>query len=56
MRLVGVAEYATSEFPLAADMNLQDWKLSWRDENDAAAEQAEKAKTLDELRQLLKAK
>lgn len=56
MRLVGVAEYAASEFPLAADMSLQDWKLSWRDDNDKGAEQAEKAKTLDELRQLLKAK
>jgi hypothetical protein len=56
MRLIGVAEYAASEFPLAVDMSLQEWKLSWRDDNDAAAEQAEKAKTLDELRQLLKAK
>jgi hypothetical protein len=55
MRLVGVAEYATSEFPLAADMNLQDWKLSWRADDDAAAKQAKKAKTLDELRRLLKA-
>jgi hypothetical protein len=55
MRLAGVAEYAAGEFPLAVDMSLQDWKLSWRDDNDAAAKQAKKAKTLDELRQLLKA-
>lgn len=56
MRLAGVAEYAAGEFPLAVDMSLQDWKLSWRDDNDAAAKQAKKAKTLDELRRLLKAK
>lgn len=55
MRLVGVADYAASEFPLAADMVLQEWKLSWRDDTDAAAEKAGKAQTLDELRQLLQA-
>ncbi len=56
MRLVGVADYAASEFPLAADMVLQEWKLSWRDDNDAAAAKAEKAASLAELRQLLKVK
>lgn len=55
MGLIGVAEYAASEFPLAADMSLQDWKLSWRDDNDKGAEKAKKAQTLDELRRLLKA-
>jgi len=53
MKLSGVAEYALTEFPLAADMPLEGWDLSWRDEKDSAAEAAGKAKTLAELRQLL---
>jgi hypothetical protein len=53
MKLAGVAEYAATAFPLAEDMKLKGWDLSWRDENDAAAAEAEKAGTLAELRQLL---
>jgi hypothetical protein len=53
MKLAGVAEYGATEFPLAEDMQLKGWDLSWRDENEAAAEAAKKAGTLAELRQLL---
>ncbi len=56
MKLTGVAEYAAGEFPLAADTSLKDWDLSWRDDKDAAAADAKKARTLAELRQLLKTK
>jgi hypothetical protein len=55
MRLSGVAEYAAGEFPLGAEMTLQGWTLSWRDQDDAAAEKAGQAATLGELRQLLQA-
>lgn len=54
MKLAGVAEYALTEFPLAADMSLTDWQLSWRDEDDTAASGAEDIATLEELRQLLR--
>ena len=53
MRLAGVAEYAAGEFPLGADTDIEGWDLSWRDEKDAAAQKAGKAKTLGQLRQLL---
>lgn len=52
--LSGVADYAVSEFPLAADMDTSGWELSWREENDAAAAKAGSIKNLAELRQLLK--
>ncbi|HLF30729.1 MAG TPA: hypothetical protein VI566_06835 [Xanthomonadales bacterium] len=52
--LSGVAEYAASEFPLAADMETSAWDLSWREENDAAAAGAGSVKNLADLRQLLK--
>lgn len=55
MKLVGLAEYAPSEFPAAADMSLADWELSWREENDVAAAKAAESNTLAELRQLLQA-
>jgi len=56
MKLSGVAEYAPAEFPLAEDMALDEWKLSWRDEKDEAIKKAGAAKTLSDLRQLLKSK
>jgi len=55
MKLAGGAEYAATDFPLAADMPLKGWDLSWREDNDSAAEAAGKVKTLEELRQLLSA-
>jgi len=54
MKLAGVAEYAAGEFPLGVDTSLRDWALSWRDETDKAAAKAKNAKTLAELRQLLR--
>ena len=54
MKLAGVAEYAAGEFPLADGTRLGEWRLSWRDEDDAAAATAGKAASLAELRQLLK--
>lgn len=56
MRLSGVAEYAASEFPLADDLELKDWLLNWRDPQDPASNSADAAKTLGELRTLLKTK
>jgi hypothetical protein len=55
MRLVGVAEYAASVFPLDANLLLSDWDLSWRDENDVASLVVDQEVTLAELRRLLKA-
>jgi len=54
MRLSGVAEYAVSEFPVANDLELKDWLLSWRDPQDPASNLADTVKTLGELRALLK--
>ena len=54
MKLAGVAEYAASEFPLAADTGLNDWALSWRDKKDPAAAKAKRAGTLAELRRVLR--
>jgi len=53
MKLAGIAEFAESEFPLADGTSLKDWKLSWRDDEDPAAGEAGKVRTLAELRQLL---
>jgi len=53
MRLRGIGEYAPAEFPLSADMGLEGWTVSWRDENDPAAPNEDSAKTLGELRALL---
>jgi len=53
MKLAGIAEFAASEFPLSGETGLKDWKLTWRDEDDTAADQAAQAKTLADLRRLL---
>lgn len=53
MRLSGVAEYAASEFPVADDLELKDWLLTWRDPQDPASSPANGVKTLGELRALL---
>lgn len=54
MRLSGSAEYAAGEFPVADDLDLGPWMLSWRDPKDPAGQSGEKPKTLGELRALLK--
>jgi hypothetical protein len=50
MRLYGTAEYAETDFPVPGSSGLDEWDLSWRDENDAVEVTAE---TLQELRALL---
>jgi hypothetical protein len=55
MRLSGVAEYAAEAFPVADDLDLQPWLLTWRDDKDPANTAAKEAKTLGDLRALLKA-
>jgi hypothetical protein len=54
MRLSGVAEYAATEFPVADDLDLQPWLLTWRDESDPASKAGDEVKTLGDLRALLK--
>lgn len=53
--LKGTAEFARVEFPLATDMPLEDWSLSWRDPDDPLAGAEEPPATLDALRRALKA-
>jgi hypothetical protein len=53
MRLRGQADFADADFPLPGSTPLADWRLTWRDENDAAARAAERATTLEELRDLI---
>lgn len=53
MRLKGIAEYAVAEFPLGEDLELADWNVSWRDENDEAASSLDSFQTLGQLRELL---
>jgi len=53
MRLSGVAEYAAGEFPVADDLDLGPWLLTWRDEEDSASKGDVQVKTLGELRTLL---
>ncbi len=55
MRLSGVAEYAAGEFPVANDLDLKPWLLTWRDDKDPAISAAKEAKSLGDLRALLKA-
>jgi len=50
IRLKGVADFATLDFPLAGNGSLEDWKLTWRDEEDAARARAAEGSTLDDLR------
>jgi hypothetical protein len=54
MRLSGMAEYAASEFPLAAESPIQGWSLSWRDESDIASRSQAGVETLADLRKLLR--
>ncbi len=54
MRLNGVAEYAPGEFPVADDLELKDWLLTWREPKDPASSLADGVKTLGELRTFLK--
>jgi hypothetical protein len=54
MRLNGVADFSSSEFPLQDAMSLQGWLLTWRDPADPASQKADGVKTLGELRRLLK--
>jgi hypothetical protein len=54
MRLKGLADFGGADFPLSEADSLDGWQLTWRDENDAAAKEADKATTLGELRALLK--
>jgi hypothetical protein len=53
MRLEGQAWFEPAEFPVPGSTLLQDWRITWRDENDVAARDAPQARTLDDLRQLL---
>lgn len=55
MRLKGQTDFADGEFPLPGSTPLADWRLTWRDEADAAASAAEQAATLDELRERIRA-
>jgi hypothetical protein len=50
----GLAEYAPGVFPLTGDLSLDDWELSWREDNEAIAAKAKGVETLGALRQLLK--
>jgi hypothetical protein len=54
MRLKGVGDYSERAFPLAGDMPLADWKLNWRNGEDAARAKAD-VDTLAELRSLIAA-
>ena len=53
MRLRGQADFADSGFPLPDSTPLADWQLIWREEDDSAAEAAERVATLGELRELI---
>jgi hypothetical protein len=52
MGLKGIGDWAEREFPLAADMPLKDWKLTWRNSNDPA-QNAEGVRTLADLRSVI---
>lgn len=56
MRLNGVADFAATEFPLTPASSLDGWTLNWRDEKDHAATAAAEARTLGELRELIRAR
>lgn len=50
MRLKGLADFSSVDFPLPGSDSLDGWTLSWSDEQDPARAAAAAAKTLDELR------
>ena len=54
MRLKGLADYTETEFPLKGSDSLEGWKLDWRNPDDGAAAVAGEAKTLDQLRALIR--
>jgi len=54
LRLSGIAEYASREFPLEAATDLSDWTLSWRDSTDKAAAGSGAISTLAALRERLR--
>jgi len=54
MRLKGVADFADGDFPLPGSGSLDGWALSWRDARDPAIPAAAKARTLDELRAVMR--
>ena len=56
MRLSGVADFAATEFPLEPASSLEGWMLTWRDDQDSAAAVAAGARTLGELRELIRAR
>lgn len=58
MRLKGTGDYARRDFPLAPDMSLRDWRLSWRNSDDpaqAGAQAGAEVETLADLRALIAA-
>lgn len=52
MRLKGTADYSERDFPLGGETPLNDWKVTWRDENDVARTMAG-VDTLEELRAVI---
>jgi len=54
MRLKGIADFATLEFPLAGSVALDDWSLTWRMEGESAELTDAKPETLDQLRALIR--
>jgi len=54
MRLKGTADFATLDFPLAGSVDLDDWSLTWRAEDESEELKAAKPETLDDLRALLR--
>jgi len=53
MRLWGTADYAKKSFPVEPLSALDDWVVSWRDEEDPAKAAADDVQTLQALRKLL---
>ena len=56
IRLKGVADFAALDFPLAGAASLEDWKLTWRDDDDPARVRAAEGATLDDLRNAIREK
>ncbi len=54
MRLKGIADFASLDFPLAGDTELEGWTLTWRDAEGSEPPPAERPTTLDALRTLIR--
>ena len=54
MRLKGVADFAKTDFPVMGSEPLEDWALNWRNEADPVIDLARTARTLEDLRTLIK--